>query len=91
MAVTRCEHEAHSVDDDAAAAIVDAAVTLVQVVSELGELGHREGEALTKIDSLGFQLANLLDPTMSFDVSERCFHVMPCPALLTLLYVCTVE
>eukprot|EP00752_Nemacystus_decipiens_P011358 g10092.t1 len=38
-----------------------------QVVSELGEMGHREGEALTKIDSLGYQLANLLDPNMSFD------------------------
>lgn len=24
-------------------------------------MGHREGEALTKIDSLGFQLASLLD------------------------------
>lgn len=40
-----------------------------QVVSELGEMGHREGEALNKIDSLGYQLANLLDPNMSFDVS----------------------
>eukprot|EP00903_Cladosiphon_okamuranus_P018910 g17392.t1 len=38
-----------------------------QVVSELGEMGHREGEALTKIDSLGYQLANLLDPNITFD------------------------
>lgn len=44
----------------------------VQVVSELGELGHREGEALTKIDSLGYQLAQLLDtnePIVGLDVS----------------------
>ncbi|CAM9805105.1 unnamed protein product, partial [Laminaria digitata] len=32
-----------------------------KVVSELGQMGHREGEALTKIDSLGQQLASLLD------------------------------
>lgn len=41
------------------------------MVSELGELGHCEGEALSKIDSLGFQLANLLDPNepiMGLDV-----------------------
>ena len=44
----------------------------VQVVSELGELGHCEGEALSKIDSLGYQLANLLDASesiMGLDVS----------------------
>lgn len=41
------------------------------MVSELGELGHCEGEALSKINSLGFQLANLLDtnePIMGLDV-----------------------
>lgn len=47
---------------------------LVQVVSELGELGHREGEALSKIDSLGYHLANLLDPTMTLDVSFGGTH-----------------
>ncbi|CAM9801624.1 unnamed protein product [Ectocarpus sp. 6 AP-2014] len=35
-----------------------------QMVSELGELGHRQGEALSKIDSLGLQLTNLLDPAL---------------------------
>lgn len=43
------------------------------MVSELDELGTREGEALCKIDSLGFQLANLLDPNVSFDVSLLFF------------------
>lgn len=32
-----------------------------KVVSELDQMGHREGEALTKIDSLGYHLASLLD------------------------------
>lgn len=44
-----------------------------QVVSELGQLGHREGEALSKIDSLGYQLAQLLDsnePIVGLDVSS---------------------
>lgn len=44
---------------------------VVKVVSELGELGHREGEALSKIDSLGYQLAHLLDtaePIIGLDV-----------------------
>lgn len=66
--------------DDAldSAADVDATETM-QVVSELGEMGHREGEALTKIDSIGFQLANLLDPNMSFDVSEHSLFAFARP------------
>ncbi|CAB1119047.1 unnamed protein product [Ectocarpus sp. CCAP 1310/34] len=39
-----------------------------QMVSELGELGHRQGEALSKIDSLGLQLTNLLDPAILDDM-----------------------
>ncbi|CAN0368966.1 unnamed protein product [Ectocarpus sp. 12 AP-2014] len=39
-----------------------------QMVSELGELGHRQGEALSKIDSLGLQLTNLLDPALLDDM-----------------------
>ncbi|CAM9766344.1 unnamed protein product [Ectocarpus fasciculatus] len=39
-----------------------------QMVSELGELGHRQGEALTKIDSLGLQLTHLLDPALLDDM-----------------------
>ncbi|CAM9342052.1 unnamed protein product, partial [Ectocarpus sp. 12 AP-2014] len=39
-----------------------------QMVSELDELGHRQGEALSKIDSLGLQLTNLLDPSLLDDM-----------------------
>ena len=41
-------------------------------MSELDQMGHREGEALTKIDSLGYQLASLLDnhDIMAVDVSN---------------------
>lgn len=41
-------------------------------MSELGELETREGETLSKIDSLGFQLAQLLDTNdaMILDVSD---------------------
>ncbi|CAN0089726.1 unnamed protein product [Pylaiella littoralis] len=38
-----------------------------QVVSELGEMGAREGQALSKLDSLGYQLASLMDANPSFD------------------------
>lgn len=53
------------------------------MVSELGELRQCEGEALSKIDSLGYQLASLLETTtdgsngndviMGLDVSHRVF------------------
>ncbi|CAM9411494.1 unnamed protein product [Ectocarpus sp. 4 AP-2014] len=41
---------------------------VTQMVSELGELGHRQGEALSKIDSLGLQLTYLLDPALLDDM-----------------------
>lgn len=51
------------------------------MVSELGELGHRQGEALSKIDSLGLQLTNLLDPVL-LDVSVFLLHVFVSTFLL---------
>lgn len=45
----------------------------MKVVSELGEMGAREGQALSKLDSLGYQLASLMDANPSFDVSLCVF------------------